>query len=123
MLHTTDGGASWRQLTLPDIRFRGRVVVAVDPQTCWAFDGTFYSYRTRDGGLTWEALDFDKTQTVLFNDADFISSDVGSTASWTKSVFRTRTGGEPDVPAILLGQRACPTQPMRHGAARRTRSP
>jgi photosystem II stability/assembly factor-like uncharacterized protein len=88
VLRTTDGGATWRRVGIPDtdsLDFRD--VAAVDSLTAYAMSagegerGRARIYKTTDGGRTWAIVLSDSTRGTFFDAISFWDRDRGVAVS------------------------------------------
>ena len=88
-MHTSDGGASWRQQT-SGIGWDLYSVTFTDASTGWAV-GDWWILRTVDGGLTWERLQLDPP--VRLASVSFADARNGWAAGAQGVLLRTTDGG------------------------------
>ncbi len=93
---SNDGGFSWEKYTDQPL---GKMAF-LDSLNAWAVGPEFphdpAQYRSTDGGRTWEKLikNFTQDKSVLFNDVDFVNSNVGwalGTAGLSQSRYLAKT--------------------------------
>lgn len=106
VLRTTDGGASWQDVSPSKAAFED--VDFVDAQTGWVVGGLIY--RTTDGGTTWEEQG---GASGLLNGVSFADHQHGWAVGWWGTVLRTTDGGQtwttqavPNAPKVFFDVQA-----------------
>ena len=91
LVSTTDGGETWQHLHWFEMGLaatdRPSAIDFVDSTCGWMVGGVGRnSWRTRDGGLTWAAVDLLESKILL--DVDFVSQSSGWAVGWDGAIFR-----------------------------------
>ncbi|HEY7355804.1 MAG TPA: hypothetical protein VH590_05025, partial [Ktedonobacterales bacterium] len=102
ILHTTDGGSHWQDVTPPGVSALAGELPAyfLDPSVAWVVDqeGTTVFFRTTDGGQTWQRMPLTQSYEVgqlTFIDATrgWMLNTQGATGNEFAQLYRTTNGG------------------------------
>jgi photosystem II stability/assembly factor-like uncharacterized protein len=112
VLRTSDGGRTWRRLTVPDadaLDFRD--VDAIDDRTAWVLSigpgAASRIYRTADGGASWDRQFVNDDPKAFFDGMAFWDADHGVAVSDSVDgrfvIIRTENGGRTWTPVASSG--------------------
>ncbi|HKR02906.1 MAG TPA: YCF48-related protein [Pyrinomonadaceae bacterium] len=104
LLHTTDGGATWKQVNVIGKDADARLVRALftDEGRGWAFGEAGALYTTRDGGASWERQRVPTRHLLL--GGWFLNSEQGWLVGAGATLLQTVDGGQTWRAGTLLGQ-------------------
>jgi photosystem II stability/assembly factor-like uncharacterized protein len=91
MYSTTDGGASWTELSLN----QGHSIDFVDADHGWVMNVGGLGHRTTDGGASWKQMLLPNRQgfSPIVSKMDFVDQQVGWAVGWYGYAARTTDGG------------------------------